>query len=294
VRSGRGGVVTGRVTVVIATRDRRRELLRTLARLEDLPERPVVVVVDNGSRDGTGAAVEAGHPDVRLVPLGRNRGAEARNIGVHLAATPYVAFSDDDSWWEPGALTRAADVFDAHPRLGLIAARTLVGPRRVPDSINAAMAASPLPADDRLPGPSVLGFLACAAVVRRRAFLGVGGFSPLLFFVGEERLLAYDLAAAGWGLSYVPSVVAVHEPSAHRPPARERRRTELRNMVLTAWMRRPGHVAVAETARVAVRAVRDGDARTAFLAAAMRMPAALARRRPVPRTVEHGIRRLAR
>jgi hypothetical protein len=32
-------------------------------------------------------------------------------------------------------------------------------------------------------------------VVRKAAFVGVGGFSELLFFVGEERLLAYDLAA---------------------------------------------------------------------------------------------------
>jgi hypothetical protein len=37
-----------------------------------------------------------------------------------------------------------------------------------------------------LPGPSVLGFLACSAIVRRSAFLDVGGFDDILFFVGEE------------------------------------------------------------------------------------------------------------
>lgn len=283
----------GGVTVVIATRNRRSELLRTLARLAALPEDPVVVVVDNGSTDGTVAAVRAEHPDVRVVPLGRNRGAAARNIGVHLARTPYVAFSDDDSWWEAGALARAAELFDAHPRLGLIAARTLVGPERTPDPINAAMAESPLPAEPGLPGPSILGFLACAAIVRRRAFLGVGGFSPVLFFVGEERMLAYDLAAAGWARCHVPEIVAVHQPSSTRPPSRERYRTELRNGVLTAWMRRPGPVALKETARLGMRAVRDGDSRAALLGAAIRLPAALAGRRPVPAAVEGGIRRLA-
>src|SRR5690242_11404725 len=185
-----------RLTVVIITRDRRSSLLRTLGRLAELPERPAVLVIDNGSADGTVAAVRAAHPAVRVIPLERNLGAVARNIGVRLAGTPYVAFSDDDSWWEPGALARAAEVFDAHPRLGLIAARTLVGPDRVPDPVNAAMAGSPLPAEPGLPGPSVLGFLACAAVVRRQAFLDAGGFNSLLFFIGEERLLAYDLAAA--------------------------------------------------------------------------------------------------
>jgi GT2 family glycosyltransferase len=282
-----------RVSVVIATRDRRSELLRTLGRLEALPDRPVIVVVDNGSEDDTTAAVAAGHPDVRVVPLGRNRGAAARNIGVHLTRTRYVAFSDDDSWWEPGALTRAADLFDAHPRLGLIAAHILVGPEREPDPINTAMAESPLPPEPDLPGPPVLGFLACAAIVRRRAFLGVGGFSPLLFFIGEERLLSYDLAAAGWGLCHVPEIVAVHEPSTDRPPSHRRRRSELRNTVLTAWMRRPGLVAVKETARLGARALRDGDSRAALAGAAVRLPAALVARRPVPATVEGGIRRLA-
>lgn len=281
-----------RLTVVIITRNRRAGLLDTLARLADLPEHPVVVVVDNGSQDDTVAAVRAKHPDVRLVPLGRNRGAGARDIGVHLARTPYVAFSDDDSWWEPGALGRAAELFDAHPRLGLVAARILVGADRVPDPVNAAMAASPLPAEPGAPGPSVLGFLACGAIVRRRAFLAAGGFGSPLFFVGEERLLAYDLAAAGWQRCYVPEIVAVHDPSAHRPPARDRRRLELRNVVLTAWLRRPAGVALGATARLGAAAVHDGDARSALLAAAVRLPAVLARRRPVPWAVESDIRRL--
>jgi GT2 family glycosyltransferase len=282
-----------RFTVVIATRNRRSELLRTLDRLGALPERPAIVVVDNGSGDGTPAAVGTGHPGVRVVPLGRNRGAEARNIGVHLARTPYVAFSDDDSWWEPGALERAADLFDAHPRLGLIAAHTVVGPGRRPDPVNAAMAGTPLPGEPGLPGPEVLGFLACASIVRRRAFLDVGGFSPLLFFVGEERLLAYDLAAAGWGRCYVPDIVAVHEPSRRRPPARDRHRAELRNTLLTTWMRRPCRVAVRATMRLGADALRNDDSRAALAAAVLRMPAALARRRPLPPAVERGVRRLA-
>ena len=280
-----------RLTVVVITRNRRAELLRTLARLAELPERPAVVVVDNGSVDGTVAGVRAEHPDVRVVPLGRNHGAGARDIGVHLARTPYVAFSDDDSWWDPGALARAVELFDAHPRLGLIAARVLVGADRVPDPINAAMAGSPLPLEPDLPGPSVLGFLACASVVRRRAFLDAGGFRSLLFFIGEERLLAYDLAAAGWSRCYVPDIVAVHDPSVYRSSPRERRRLELRNLVLTAWLRRPAPVAIRKTASMGMRAVLDGDARVALLAVALRMPAALLQRRPVPPVVERGIRR---
>jgi GT2 family glycosyltransferase len=285
---GAGGGVP--VTVVIATRDRRDELLRTLGHLRELPERPEVIVVDNASSDGTAEAVRARFPGVDVIRASRNLGAPARNVGVRSARTPYVAFSDDDSWWQPGSLRTAAAVFDDHPGLGLIAAHTLVSAARRSDPINAAMAGTPLPAEPGLPGPRVLGFLACASVVRRSAFLEAGGFSPVLFFVGEERLLAYDLAAAGWGCCYLPGVVAVHEPSVSRPPSRLRHRAELRNTLLTAWLRRPARVAVRETAWLAVRAVRDPDAGAALAGALRRMPSALLSRRRLPASVEQAAR----
>jgi GT2 family glycosyltransferase len=278
------------VTVVVATRNRRPELLRTLGKLHDLPERPPVIVVDNASTDGSAAAVLEHFPAVTVWVLPRNAGAAARNVGVALAATPYVAFSDDDSWWDPGALSRAATELEADPRLGLIAASTLVGPAREPDPVNALMARSPL----RDGGTAeVLGFLACACVVRKQAFLGAGGFSQLLFFIGEERLLSYDLATAGWARRYLPDVIAVHEPSAARPASQLRRQAERRNLLLTAWLRRPVPVALAETLRLAQDAARDPDDRAALAAAARRLPAALRSRRRLPPEVERKVRMLA-
>jgi GT2 family glycosyltransferase len=284
------GVVAGKVTVVIATRDRRAELCRTLDRLAELPERPPIVVVDNNSRDGTPAVVRDRHPAVRVVSLRRNVAAAARNAGVLRAHTPYVAFSDDDSWWEPRSLRRAAGVLDAHPRLGLIAASVLVGEQARPDPINAMLAASPLPRGT-LPGPRVLGFLACGSVVRRDAFLAVGGFSPLLFIGGEEELLAYDLAAAGWAAAYVPDVVARHHPSAVRDPAR-RRYLQARNRALIAWLRRPARAALAVTAELACCARREPAAARALSGLLLRVPYLIAGRRPLPPDIEAGIRLL--
>src|SRR5690349_8846603 len=214
------------ISVVIATRNRADALASTLPRLLDLPERPPITVVDNGSDDRAVTLVRDRFPEVRLVALGRNGGAVARNFGVAAATTPYVAFSDDDSWWAPGALQRAAALLDSHPRLGLVAARTLVGPAKHPDPITPLMAHSPLPRPPDAPGPSVLGFLACSAVLRKKAFCEVGGFSSLLFFVGEEQLLCYDLATAGWERAYVHDVVAHHHPSVYRPNPRRRRVAE--------------------------------------------------------------------
>ncbi|MEJ2853914.1 MULTISPECIES: glycosyltransferase family 2 protein [unclassified Saccharothrix] len=277
-------------TVVIATRDRVVELTRTLTRLAELDV--PVVVVDNGSSDDT-VGVSRRFPRVEVLEMGRNLGAIARNHGVRHARTPYVAFSDDDSWWAPDALPRAEALFARHPRLGLIAARTLVEPGGEVDPICREMASSPLGRAADLPGPSVFGFLCCASIVRRSAFLEVGGFHPLLFFRGEERLFAWDMAARGWACAYVDSVTAHHHPSPSRGPASAGRQRELRNDLLTTWLRRPPAVAIGAALTLARRALHDPAARGALAEALLRLRPALRSRHRLPPHVEQQIARMA-
>ncbi|GGU39658.1 glycosyltransferase [Streptomyces lavendofoliae] len=280
----------GRTSVVVITHNRCGQLLDTLGRLAALPERPPVIVVDNASADGTPDAVAARHPCVTVLPAGRNLGAAGRTLGVRNARTPYVAFSDDDSWWEPGALARAADLLDRHPRLGLLAARVRVGPDGGPDPLDDLLAASPLDPAPDLPGPPVLGFLACAAVARREAYLEAGGYHPVFFVGGEETLLAYDLTARGWGVCHSPGVVAVHSPLGGVRPGRAA--VQLRNAALTAWLRRPLAVALRHTRGLAERARREPEARAALYGLLGRLPVALRDRRPLPAAVEAAARRL--
>lgn len=280
-------------TIVIATRNRADELARTLRELTSLRPAPPIVVVDNASEDAT-PAVARSFPGVRLIRLRRNLAAAARNVGVAEASTPYVAFSDDDSWWAQGALAEAERILDSCPEVGLLAARTLVGPQAADDPVNELMAASPLGRAPRLPGPSVLGFLGCAVVVRRAAFVGAGGFSGLLHFGAEERLLALDLAAREWELCYVAEIQAHHHPSLNRPAPAWRARAEWRNNVLITWLRRPWSWCFAETAVLAARAVRDADARAVLAGLLARLPSALRHRRRLPESVERQARLLER
>lgn len=275
-----------RTTVVIATRNRADDLARTLTRLCELRPSPRIIVADNGSRDDTARRVRDEFPGVRLIRLPENVGMAARNLGVEAADTPYVAFCDDDSWWEQGALSQAEVLFDAYPRLGLVAATTLVGPEARRDPVCDLMADSPLGTSPDLPGPVVLGFLACSAIVRRSAFLDAGGFNPLLYFGAEEKLLAYDLATRGWGLCYVDRLRAYHHPSSVRPPAAWRRRIERRNNALITWMRRP----VGDCVRAAGGLLRDPVAAAGAL---RRLPRALGARRALPQHVEQQIQELA-
>ncbi|SFF76161.1 glycosyltransferase family 2 protein [Blastococcus tunisiensis] len=273
------------LTVVVASQNRRADLLATLPRHE-----APVVLVDNASTDGTVDAVRAAHPDVDVLALPRNEGAHGRTLGVARAGTPFVAFADDDSWWAPGDLARAVEIMRTHPRLAVLNARILVGPEERLDPVCVEMAASPLDTADDLPGPSLLGFVACAALVRTAAFEAVGGFDDVIRFPGEEERLALDLAAAGWGLAYVDAVTVHHHPSTRRDGAGRRQAGIARSRVLTAVMRHP----LPEVARAVADAVRSGRPGLEGLARALPdLPAAVRRRRPVPERVRADLRTLA-
>jgi GT2 family glycosyltransferase len=282
------------VTVVVATRNRCRRLLDSVRALLDLPDRPRVIVVDNGSSDGTADAVRSGLPGVRLIRLADNHGAVARNFGVAAAGTPVVAFADDDSGWAPGALTRAARLFEEYPRLALAAAQVRVGPAGRLDPNCALMARAPLGTEDDLPGPAVVGFLAFAAAVRRDAFLATGGFDSAVFFMGEEERVAYDLQRAGWALCYCPELVAFHHPDRPAPEkARERRLTALRNHTLTSWMCRPLPAAATATAVLVRHTVATRQGRRQLYEFCRRLPVAIKRRQAPSPLVERRLRAVA-
>jgi GT2 family glycosyltransferase len=283
--TARARATDDRVAVVVVTRNRVTQLCETLPRHLGLPERPRVVVIDDASDDGTPETVRDRFPDVELISLSASRGAVARNLGLEVVGEPYVAFADDDAWFAPGALRQAAAVLDAHPRVALVNPQILVGAARRPDPACTEMARSPLPRGPGQPGHPLLGFLACSVIARRTALRDAGGFCERLGVGGEERLLSWDLVAAGWQLSYLPELVAYHCP----PPARDRTGRQvqtLRNDLWVNWLRRP----LARALRATVRDLRRArSARTSLHALAVAVLGAswvVRERRPCPAHVE--------
>jgi GT2 family glycosyltransferase len=283
------GETDSRVAVVILTYNRINCVLHTIERLLELPERPQLVVVDNGSADGTSQALASRFPTVEIIQLKKNLGASGRNFGIQRVRTPFVALCDDDTWWAPGSLKRAADLLDAYPRLALVTGRVLVGPQQRLDPPCARMAASPLSSHPGLPGPAILGFLAGASVIRKSAFLEVGGFEPRFFIGGEESLVAVDLMAAGWGLAYVDQLVTYHHPSRYRD-VRARRRLRIRNALWFAWLRRPTGSALRKTFEIFTSAVGDTVLTCGFADAVADLPWALRNRRVVPLHIEEALK----
>ncbi len=110
-------------SVVIPLYNKKREIARALHSVlaQTLPAAEILVV-DDGSTDGSAAEVERiGSPLVRLIRQ-ENRGVSAaRNCGLHEARSPWVALLDGDDWWHPGYLAEIARLIERYPDCGAYA-----------------------------------------------------------------------------------------------------------------------------------------------------------------------------
>ena len=266
-------------SVVIATRNRRAQLCATLERLLALDDIAEIIVVDNDSADGTGAHVRAMFPSVRVVELERNEGAFARTVGARSVRTPYIAFSDDDTWWLPGSIARGAAVFDKHHRIGLLnACVTVERNGRIDDACLAMSANRDI---DDLPGCPIVFFMAGASMVRTDVFLRCGGYERRFMIGGEETLLALELHRRGWLVRYLPDMHVRHAACAIERDDARRRQLLIRNRLWVAWMRYRAASAWRATLEAARCARRDAAVRAALLPALVGLPWAMSNRDPI-------------
>lgn len=280
------------ISLVIIARNRARSLEKSLQHLTSLREPVPIIVVDNNSEDDTVQIVSKQYPTVELIQLAKNYGPVGRNIGVEHAKTPYVAFADDDSWWEDGALKAAAAYFEQYPGLGLVQGKIVLHGKKLEPACQ-LMDESPLTTPHDFPGKYILGFVACGAMVRKDAFLSAGGFHHQFGVGGEEELIALDMAEKGWVLAYFKEILAFHDPSPIRDITR-RKQMAVRNHLWSVWLRRSLSSIGSETTPLLKKAVTDRDVRKGVIEACAGLPWVLKERKPLSSELEREVLKLSR
>ncbi|MFC5431691.1 glycosyltransferase family 2 protein [Paraburkholderia denitrificans] len=242
-----GSQLVPRVTVVVLTRNHVRQTVDTVARLMALPEHPNVIVADNGSSDTTVSLLASLFPQLRIVQGLRDLGMTGFNRAVALAHTDYVACCDDSTWFAPGALARATQLLDAHPRIAVISACVADEAER---EIHPAcqMLSATSPGGNGLPGPALVNFMAGACIFRASVLSELHRYEERLSHGGAEELVALDLLAAGHLIVYCEGALAHREP-LYRWFTRAQHCTLARNSAWVAWMRLPLRDALAATGR---------------------------------------------
>lgn len=183
-----------------------------------------VIVVDNGSQDGSLEYLHSEHPTVRVIELGRNTGfAHAANCGLREARGELVALVNTDVVLAGDWLERASGVIAADRGAAAVACKilSLADPGTIYDAGDILRRDGAceqrgrfMPDSGRWDAPGeVFGACAAAALYRRSAVLGVGGFDERYFAYLEDVDLSLRLALAGWRCRYEPTV-ALHAGEA--------------------------------------------------------------------------------
>jgi len=111
-----------RVSVIVPTFNRAALLPRALESLLAQTRRAdEIIVVDDGSTDGTAAVLERFGDAIRYIREAENRGiSHARNTGMRAATGDYLAFLDSDDAYAPRKLELQAAFLDAHPEIAMV------------------------------------------------------------------------------------------------------------------------------------------------------------------------------
>ncbi len=191
-----------------------------------------VVVVDNGSADGSADLVRNQWPNVHLIANKENRGyIQANNQGMNAARGEHLLLINSDAFLTPGALDKMVGLLDDHADAAVVGPRLVYG-----DGSWQRWTAGSEPAlssamsfflfADRLSGSAARRSLYLARdvkepfrpdwvssacmLVRREALKQVGPMDERYFCYMDDVDLCRRLRAAGWTVWYLPSAEAIH------------------------------------------------------------------------------------
>lgn len=184
-----------------------------------------VILVDNGSTDGTQEFVRENYPEVRLLELGQNRGfTGACNAGWQAAQGEFVILLNNDTEVDAHWLAEIVDAFARHPEAGSVASKMLLFDRR--DHFHTAGDYVRL---DGIPGNRGVWqqdvgqydreeyvFSACggSAAYRQTMLAEIGFLDDDFFFSCEDVDMGWRANLAGWRVLYVPTAVLYHKLKA--------------------------------------------------------------------------------
>lgn len=192
-----------------------------------------VIVVDNGSTDGSPELVTRRFPWAILLQTGANLGfSKANNMGIRRSRGQYVALVNSDVNVFPGCIDRLAEFLDVNPRVGMVGPRIMYGDRRQQSScrrfpnlwnnvcevlyLNRLFPRSELFGGehmfffsyDRTREVEVL--VGCFIVARREAIEEFGVLDETFWMYGEDLDWCRRCSVSGWKVMFFPDAEAIH------------------------------------------------------------------------------------
>lgn len=212
-----------RVSVVLVNYRSAHDTLTAVKHLTELREYPgdlEIIVVENGSADGSSLTLNAVKDHIVLVESPDNLGfAGGCNLGVTRARGDIIGFLNNDAKPDSNWITSALEDFDEYPQVGAVASQVKDWEGKRIDFAGAGltwygMGYRPLSGESiRRSGSSsrpVLFGTGAAMFVRRDVFDELGGFDESFFMFFEDVDFGWRLNLSGWTFLYEPASIAFH------------------------------------------------------------------------------------
>jgi len=185
-----------------------------------------IIVVDNGSVDGSVEFLEEHFPEVRIVRLSHNLGfCKGNNIGIKQAKGEYIVLLNNDAVVDTYWLEELVKALDEHPEVGFCASKMVL--YDTPYLVDSAGDAYSIAGSARKIGHLdlalkekyrrprfVFGACAGAAIYRRSMLEDIGLFDEDFFIVQEDVDLSFRAQLKGYKCLYVPTALVYHRLSA--------------------------------------------------------------------------------
>jgi GT2 family glycosyltransferase len=200
------------------------QCLSALMQQSVVPDR--IIVVDNGSTDGSGTEIMNRYPNAELIRLNQNAGfARANNIGIaEVGDCDWIGLVNPDAFVKPNWLEKLLESAKFSSGYTVYASRMMSSAKRsildgAGDVYHTSGAAWRRGHDRKceagdLEKVEVFGACAAAALYRRDVIVDIGGFDERYFCYFEDVDLAFRLRLAGYRCLYVPDAVVYHVGSA--------------------------------------------------------------------------------
>ena len=234
------------VCIIIVSWNTKQYLLRCLESIFQKRERAPweVVVVENGSQDGSGNAVKEMFPSVRLIENDKNLGfSKAANQGLIKSSGRYALLINPDTEVKEGVIGQLVSFMDGHPKAGVVGVQLLHSDGSKQNSIaNFPTLATELLNKDllrwvfpeRFPGKSknylepieVDSVIGACMIVRREAMEQVGILDEDYFLFLEETDWCYRMKKAGWKVYHLPEAEIYHFQGKSAEAEKKRARVE--------------------------------------------------------------------
>jgi GT2 family glycosyltransferase len=204
-----------RVSAIVLSHERRAALETVLDKLTGMPV-DEVVIYDNASTDGTSEMVRARDDDaIRFIESKENVGFAGRNDAAAVAEGELLLMLDDDAYPLPGTVERLVEAFEEDPQLAVAGGLVIeLDGNQVAKKDEAGtfdwFFRGGKTTDIPRSGAPVFFFPEGACMIRKKAFLDVGGFFGSFFFAGSEADLTTRLLGKGWDVRYFPDAPFHH------------------------------------------------------------------------------------